>query len=181
LALGLGGCGGRVDQVNLGKEQSPSDPVATQGRGGESEVASPTVVDPEGAQVDQDPAQLPACPMTRRADPRFDLSLGEFSRGDFSSDGSLLAVAGNFHNPLQVFGMADGSVFSAFEIPRDTSYLRVAFSPDNRLVAASGFNNALAVFRLTDGALVADLSLDRQNDGGIATPDFSHDGRFLVA
>lgn len=182
LALGVWGCGGRVDQVNVGSEQSPGELTARHGRGGETQAATPTVVGPGGSQGGQEVTPVSACLTTRKTDPAFDGAVGTFS-----DDGSLLALVGNYYSPLQVFRMADNTVTSAFQIPPSHFYYRSAISPDNSLLAAAGGRDeqstgAVAVYRVADGALLTDLPVIRgvQHSGGVVAPDFSHDGRLLV-
>src|SRR3954468_14454595 len=182
LALGVWGCGGRVDQVNVGSEQTPAEPSATHGKGGETLVATPAVADSGDSQVDQQVEPVSPCPMTRRTDLSFSGAIGTFS-----DDGSLLALVGNDYNPLQVFRTADNTVMSAFEIPQSVHYHKAAISPDHGFVVASGGRDerstgAVGVFRLPEGALVADLLVTRgmQHSGDVVRPEFSHDGRLLV-
>jgi WD40 repeat protein len=166
LALGVGGCGGRVDQVNVGKEQDPRDLAMMQGRGGETQIASPT--------TRETPPML-TCPMTRRTDARLDDAVGSFS-----PDGSLLALLGNGAAPLQVLRPSDDTVMSAFEIPKSRHYYRAVVSPDNTLVVAAG--DAVTVFRVADGAMLADVPVSGQAQSGVQALglDFSHDGQLVA-
>ncbi|MEO8901177.1 MAG: WD40 repeat domain-containing protein [Polyangiaceae bacterium] len=184
LALALQGCGGRVDQVNVGSEQGPRDLAGTPGMpgtGSGKQLASPTATGSDGSQLGQEAAAIPACPMTRT-----DASCFNGGVGTYSSDGSLLALAGNqWHPTLEIFRAADNTEMSAFEIPPADSYFLTAISPDNSMVAASGGRDnvgpVLMVYRAADGALLADLPVRAQNSGEYVGPDFSHDGRLLVA
>jgi len=166
LVLGVGGCGGRVEQVNVGSEREPGGLAMMQGRGGETQSADPTA---------PGTASTPACSFTRRTDARFD-----DATGSFSPDGSLLALLGNTAAPLQVFRPQDDFVMSAFEHSRSQNYYRAAVSPDNSLVAAVG--DGVTLFTVADGAVLADVPVDGQApDNGQATAlDFSHDGQLLA-
>jgi WD40 repeat protein len=166
LAFGVGGCGGRVDQVNVGKEQVPRDPAMMQGEGGDIEVANPTTRETQA---------MLTCPMARRTDARFNDAVGSFS-----PDGSLLTLLGNEAAPLQVLRLFDDSVMSAFEIPESRHYYRAVVSPDNTLVIAAG--DAVTVFRVADGALLADVPVSGQAQSGVHALglDFSHDGQLVA-
>jgi WD40 repeat protein len=179
FALGVGGCGGRVDQVNVGNERDPRDLAATQGKGGETNPATPTQVDAYGAPGSSSTAAppLPACAMTKRTNSNIIGGLGSFS-----ADGSLLAVTGNYYYPLQVFNTADDSVLAAFETPPRVGYEGAALSPDNSLVAASGPSDTagVTVFHLPDKAVVATLPVMATFGTGVTSAEFSHDGRLLA-
>ncbi|MEO8903139.1 MAG: WD40 repeat domain-containing protein [Polyangiaceae bacterium] len=182
LALALQGCGGRVDQVNVGSEQGPRD-LAGSGK----QLAGPTGT--AGPQVGQVATPMPACPMTRTDASGFNEGVGTYS-----SDGSLLVTITDLHSPpLEVFRVADNTVMSAFEIPPSDTYHKAAISPDNSMVAASGgrdleTTDAMVVYRVADGSLLADLQVSEALSSSWApapaprfvSPDFSHDGRLLV-
>lgn len=189
MALLLQGCGGRLDQVNVGAEQQRRpDLSGMQGSGSDPQVGTPTVTGSDGMQVAQ-PTAIAECAVTGRTDPHF-----EGADGTYSSDGSLLALIGYYYAQLQVFHPADNTFMSDFAIPSSDHYLKVAISPDNSMIAASGihepanddvvhvYHDAAAVYRVADGALLAELPVSAgvQHNGRSVAPDFSHDGRLLV-
>jgi WD40 repeat protein len=176
LLLGLGGCGGRVDQVNVGSEEKPRN------------VLSPTLSeDDEGTTTsgntdDQQVTPLPACRPRGRAEQGFAVALWT----GYSPDGSLRVTLRAGHpTQIHVFLTSDDSLLMTLEA-QNASYYKASISPDNDLLAVAGWQSpegelsrvALHVFSLKDGSLLADLPL---SCGGYAVGvDFSNDGRLLA-
>jgi WD40 repeat protein len=100
----------------------------------------------------------------------------------FSADGELLAASATYEQPVQVWRVADGRVYRAFEYRdqdrRAEEFDPVAFSPDGKLLALADKGNGIVLYEVATGLEVKELDGHHQP---VRALQFAPDSRRLLS